>query len=51
MEIWASTVTVTIGTRTQSCELYAPAAPRSQGNFSVLFSVRGWVDPRTTECG
>lgn len=51
MEIWASTLTVTFGTRTQSCQFYVPTAPHSQGNSSLLFSVRDWVDPRTTECG
>jgi hypothetical protein len=50
MEIWASTLTVTFGTRIQRCQLYAPAALHSQGNFSVLFSLRGCVDLRATAC-
>jgi len=35
----------------QSCQLYAPAALYPQGNSTVLISVGGYVDPRSTESG
>jgi len=35
----------------QSCKRYASAIFYHQGNPLVLISVRGWVEPRATECG
>ena len=35
----------------QCCQVKVPDALYHQGNSLVSISVRGWVDPRATECG
>lgn len=52
LKIVNPSLTLTFGTTgRQNCQLCAPSSIYLQENSMVLLSVRGWVDPSTTECG